>query len=93
MQKPEVVFYPMIDLLDVERYLSDLHGKEVDLLIPLFGDDVSNDICKEWLVEPPATLCRENFHSDEEWEAYYSFEEYVWENFSDYEYVIVRICW
>ena len=43
--KPEVVFYPMIDLLDVERYLSDLHGKEIDLLIPLFGDDVSNDIC------------------------------------------------
>ena len=93
MKKPEVVFYPMIDLLDVEMYLSDLHGKEIDLLIPLFGDDVSNDICKEWLVEPPETLCRENFHSDEEWEAYYSFEEYVWENFSDYEYVIVRICW
>lgn len=93
MQKPEVIFYPMIDLLDVEKYLSDLHGKEIDLLIPLFGDDVSNDICKEWLVEPPETLCRENFHSDEEWEAYYSFEEYVWENFSDYEYVIVRICW
>lgn len=93
MQKPEVIFYPMIDLLDVEKYLSDLHGKEIDLLISLFGDDVSNDICKEWLVEPPETLCRENFHSDEEWEAYYSFEEYVWENFSDYEYVIVRICW
>ena len=93
MKKPEVIFYPMVDLLDVEKYLSDLHGKEIDLLISLFGDDVSNDICKEWLVEPPETLCRENFHSDEEWEAYYSFEEYVWENFSDYEYVIVRICW
>ena len=93
MKKPEVIFYPMVDLLDVEKYLSDLHGKEIDLLITLFGDDVSNDICKEWLVEPPETLCRENFHSDEEWEAYYSFEEYVWENFSDYEYVIVRICW
>lgn len=92
MKKPEVIFYPMVDLLDVEKYLSDLHGKEIDLLIPLFGDDVSNDICKEWLVEPPETLCRENFHSDEEWKAYYSFEEYVWENFSDYEYVIVRIC-
>lgn len=93
MKKPEVIFYPMVDLLDVEKYLSDLHGKEIDLLIPLFDDDVSNDICKEWLVEPPETLCRENFHSDEEWEAYYSFEEYVWENFSDYKYVIVRICW
>ena len=93
MQKPEVNFYPMIDLFDVEKYLSDLHGKEIDLLIPLFGDDVSNDICKEWYVESPESLCREEFYSDKEWDAYRWFEEYIWENFSDYEYVIVRICW
>ena len=91
--KPEVKFYPMIDLFDVEKYLSDLHGKEIDLLMLLFGDDVSNDICKEWYVESPEYHCRENFYSDEEWDIYRWFEEYIWENFSDYEYVIVRICW
>lgn len=93
MKKPEVNFYPMIDLFDVEEYLSDLYERKIDLLIPLFGDDVSNDICKEWLVEPPETLCRKEFNSDEEWDAYYCFVEYIWENFSNYKYVIVRICW
>ena len=93
MKKPEVNFYPMIDLFEVEKYLSDLHRKEIDLLILLFGDDVSNDICKEWFVESPETLYRDDLYTDEEWEMYCYFVEYIWENFSDYEYVIVRICW
>lgn len=94
MQKPEVNFYPVIDLFDVERYLSDVYDEEVDLLITLFGNDVSNDICKEWLVEPPEEIYSpECDYSAEDWLAYNRFNKYIWENFRIFKYVIVRICW
>ena len=94
MQKPEVNFYPIIDLLDVEKYLSDLYGEEIDLLIALFGDDVSNDIYLDYYIEEPSDKYHgEYWETEEDWVLRNKFEKYLWENFKTYSKVVVRICW
>lgn len=94
MQKPEVNFYPIIDLLDVEKYLSDLYGEEIDLLTALFGNEVSNDIYLDYSIEEPSDKYHgEYWETEADWNQRNKFEKYLWENFHDYERVIVRICW
>lgn len=94
MQKPEVNFYPVIDLLDVEKYLSDLYGEEIDLLITLFGDDVSNDIYVDYSIEEPEKEYVEvEWETEKDWNLRNKFEKYLWEEFSNFKKVIVRICW
>lgn len=94
MQKPEVNFYPIIDLLDVEKYLSDLYEEEIDLLITLFGDDVSNDIYVDYPIEEPSDKYHgEHWETEEDWVLRNKFEKYLWENFNAYPKVIMRICW
>ena len=91
--KPEVKFYPIVDLFDVERYLEDLYGENFELL-SLMGDNYTNDSYKDYLVEPPEeTFIPNDYESEKDWLMRNRFEKYLWENFSDYEYVIVRICW
>lgn len=94
MQKPEVNFYPVIDLLDVEKYLSDFYDEEIDLLITLFGDDVSNDIYLDYSIEEPEKEYVEvEWETEKDWNLRNKFEKYLWEEFSNFEKVIVRICW
>ena len=94
MQKPEVNFYPVIDLLDVEKYLSDLYEEEIDLLITLFGDDVSNDIYVDYSIEEPEKEYVEvEWETEKDWNLRNKFEKYLWEEFSNFKKVIVRICW
>ena len=94
MQKPEVNFYPIIDLLDVEKYLSDLYEEEIDLLITLFGDDVSNDIYMDYSIEEPEKEYVEvEWETEKDWNLRNKFEKYLWEEFSNFKKVIVRICW
>lgn len=94
MQKPEVSFYPVIDLLDVEKYLSDLYEEEIDLLITLFGDDVSNDIYVDYSIEEPEKEYVEvEWETEKDWNLRNKFEKYLWEEFSNFKKVIVRICW
>lgn len=94
MQKPEVNFYPVVDLLDVEKYLSDLYEEEIDLLITLFGDDVSNDIYMDYSIEEPEKEYVEvEWETEKDWNLRNKFEKYLWEEFSNFKKVIVRICW
>ena len=94
MQKPEVNFYPVVDLLDVEKYLSDLYEEEIDLLITLFGDDVSNDIYMDYSIEEPEKEYVEvEWETEKDWNLRNKFEKYLWEEFSNFGKVIVRICW
>ena len=94
MEKPKVNFYPMIDLLDVERYLSDLYEEEVDLLTDLFGNALSNDIYVDYSIEEPEKEYHgEYWETEKEWDIRNKFEKYLWEEFSNYEKVILRICW
>ena len=94
MKKPDVELYPIIDLGEVEDYLSDLYKEEVDLLIPLFGDAVSNDIYKDYLIkEPPLEYHIPEEKSIKEWQQVERFEKYLWENFRAFSKVIVRIYW
>lgn len=94
MQKPEVSFYPIIDLLDVEKYLSDLYEEEVDLLVALFGDDVSNDIYVDYSIEEPEKEYHgEYWETEKDWNLRNKFEKYLWEEFSNFGKVILRICW
>lgn len=94
MQKPEVNFYPVVDLLDVEKYLSDLYEEEIDLLITLFGDDVSNDIYMDYFIEEPEKEYVEvEWETEKDWNLRNKFEKYLWEEFSNFKKVIVRICW
>ena len=94
MQKPEVSFYPIIDLLDVERYLSDLYGEEIDLLTDLFGNALSNDIYVDYYIEEPQKEYHsEYWETEEEWNIRNKFEKYLWEEFSNFRMVILRICW
>ena len=94
MQKPEVNFYPVIDFLDVEKYLSDLYEEEIDLLITLFGDDVSNDIYMDYSIEEPEKEYVEvEWETEKDWNLRNKFEKYLWEEFSNFKKVIVRICW
>ena len=94
MQKPEVSFYPIIDLLDVERYLSDLYEEEIDLLTDLFGNALSNDIYVDYYIEEPQKEYHgEYWETEEEWNIRNKFEKYLWEEFSNFKMVILRICW
>lgn len=94
MQKPEVNFYPVVDLFDVEKYLSDFYGEEIDLLVTLFGDDVSNDIYVDYLIEEPEKEYVEvEWETEKDWNLRNKFEKYLWEEFSNFKKVIVRICW
>ena len=94
MRKPEVNFYPVVDLLDVEKYLSDLYEEEIDLLITLFGDDVSNDIYMDYSIEEPEKEYVEvEWETEKDWNLRNKFEKYLWEEFSNFKKVIVRICW
>ena len=84
----------MIDLLDVERYLSDLYEEEVDLLTDLFGNALSNDIYVDYSIEEPEKEYHgEYWETEKEWDIRNKFEKYLWEEFSNYEKVILRICW
>ena len=94
MQKPEVSFYPIIDLLDLEKYLSDFYGEEIDLLTDLFGNALSNDIYMDYSIEEPEKEYRgEYWESEKEWDIRNKFEQYLWEDFSNFKMVILRICW
>ena len=91
--KPEVKFYPIVDLFGVERYLEDLYGENFELL-SLMGDNYTNDSYQDYLVEPPEeTFVPNEYESEKDWLMRNRFEKYLWENFSDYSYVILRICW
>ena len=78
MEKPKVNFYPMIDLLDVERYLSDLYEEEVDLLTDLFGNALSNDIYVDYSIEEPEKEYHgEYWETEKEWDIRNKFEKYL----------------
>lgn len=94
MGKPEVSFYPIIALLEVEKYLSDLYEEEIDLLTDLFGNALSNDIYVDYFIEEPQKEYHgEYWETEKEWNTRNKFEKYLWEEFSNFSMVILRICW
>ena len=93
MQKPEVNFYPVVDIFEVEDYLNSLYGEENEYLIHLFGY-TENDIYKDYLIqEPEKEYIEVEWETEEEWNIRNKFEKYIWEEFSNYEKVILKICW
>ena len=93
MKKPEASFYPVVDFFEVEDYLNSLYGEENEYLIQLFGYP-DNDIYKDYLVqEPEKEYVEAEWETEEEWNLRNKFEKYLWEEFSDYKKVILKICW
>ena len=59
----------------------------------LFGYP-ENDIYKDYLVqEPEKEYVEVEWETEEEWNIRNKFEKYIWEEFSNYKKVIIRICW
>ena len=59
----------------------------------LFGYP-DNDSYKDYLVqEPEKEYVEAEWETEEEWNIRNKFEKYIWEEFSNYEKVILRICW
>ena len=53
MNKPKFWYYPIIDIFEVSKYLSELYDEDIDVLDILFGGEVYNDTYVSYLVEEP----------------------------------------
>ena len=92
--RPKVSFYPIIDALDVNKYLSDIYEEKIDVIEILFNYEVSNDT----YVDYPICIPEEKYHG-EEWESREAWEkrkkitEFLIDNFPDWDRVLFQICW
>ena len=92
--KPKSFFYPIVDAIEVSKYLSELYDEKIDVIRILFGWAVSNDTYVGYLIEEP----EEEYHgkeweSLEHWELRKKVETYLVNEFPDWEYVLFKICW
>ena len=92
--KPKFFFYPIVDAIDLSKYLSELYDEEIDVIRILFGWEVSNDTYVDYLIEEP----EEEYHGEEweslkQWELRKKVETYLVNEFPDWEYVLFKICW
>ena len=91
--KPKSFFYPIVDAIEVSKYLSKQYGEEINVIDVLFGE-VSNDVYVDYLNEGP----EEEYHNEEwedreHWELRKKIETYLADEFPDWEYVLFKICW
>ena len=94
MNKPKFWYYPIIDIFEVSKYLSELYGEDIDVLDILFGGEVYNDTYVSYLVEEPEEEYSETlYETKEEWERRKKIETYLFNEFSDWDYVLFKICW
>ena len=94
MNKPKFWYYPIIDIFEVSKYLSELYDEDIDVLDILFGEGVYNDTYVSYLVEEPEEEYFENpYETKEEWERRKKIETYLFNEFSDWDYVLFKICW
>ena len=92
--KPKFFFYPIVDAIDLSKYLSELYGEEIDVIRILFGWEVSNDTYVDYLIEEPEEEYHgEEWESLEHWELRKKVETYLVNEFPDWEYVLFKICW
>ena len=92
--KPKIFFYPIVDAIDVSKYLSELYDEEIDVIRILFGWEVSNDTYVDYLIEEPEEEYHgEEWESFEQWELRKKVETYLVNEFPDWEYVLFKICW
>ena len=92
--KPKIFFYPIVDAIDVSKYLSELYDEEIDVIRILFNWEVNNDTYVDYLIEEP----EEEYHGEEwedleHWELRKKVETYLVNEFPDWEYVLFKICW
>ena len=94
MNKPKFWYYPIIDIFEVSKYLSELYNEDIDVLDILFGEGVYNDTYVSYLVEEPEEEYSETFYeTKEEWERRKKIETYLFNEFADWDYVLFKICW
>ena len=94
MNKPKFWYYPIIDIFEVSKYLSELYDEDIDVLNILFGEGVYNDTYVSYLVEEPEEEYSETpYETKEEWERRKKIETYLFNEFSDWDYVLFKICW
>lgn len=92
--KPKFFFYPIVDAIDVSKYLSELYGEEIDVIRILFDWGVSNDTYVDYLIEEPEEEYHgEEWESLEHWKLRKKVETYLVNEFPDWEYVLFKICW
>ena len=94
MNKPEFWYYPIIDIFEVSKYLSELYDEDIDVLDILFDKGVYNDTYISYLIEEPEEEYSENpYETKEEWERRKKIETYLFNEFVDWDYVLFKICW
>ena len=94
MNKPKFWYYPIIDIFEVSKYLSELYDEDIDVLDILFGEGVYNDTYVSYLVEEPEEEYSETpYETKEEWERRKKIETYLFNEFVDWDYVLFKICW
>ena len=94
MNKPKFWYYPIIDIFEVSKYLSELYDEDIDVLDILFGGEVYNDTYVSYLVEEPEEEYSETpYETKEEWKRRKKIETYLFNEFSDWDYVLFKICW
>ena len=94
MNKPKFWYYPIIDIFEVSKYLSELYDEDIDVLDILFGEGIYNDTYISYLIEEPEEEYSETpYETKEEWERRKKIETYLFNEFADWDYVLFKICW
>ena len=94
MNKPKFWYYPIIDIFEVSKYLSELYNEDIDVLDILFGEGVYNDTYVSYLVEEPEEEYNEySLEAKEDWEKRKKIEEFLIDNFPDWDRILFQICW
>ena len=94
MNKPEFWYYPIIDAIEVSKYLSELYDEDIDVLDILFGKEVYNDTYIDYLIEEPEEEYNEySLEAKEDWEKRKKIETYLFNEFVDWDYVLFKMCW
>lgn len=94
MNKPKFFYRPIVDALEVSKYLSELYGEEIDIIDILFDFDVNNDTYVDYPIEEPLEEYHgEEWESKERWEKRKKIETYLFNEFIDWDMILFKICW
>lgn len=97
MNKPKFFYYPIVDADEVSKYLSEFYGEEIDVIDILFdylGLGEINDIYIDYLVKEPEEKYRDDpWETKERWEKRKKIETYIFNEFIDWDMILIKICW
>ena len=97
MNKPKFFYYPIVNADEVSKYLSELYGEKIDIIDILFGYlglGVIEDLYVEYSIKEPEEEYRDDpWETMEDWEKRKKIETYLFNEFVDWDMILIKICW